>query len=361
MKSLNRFVFLLSLVTTAFVWGQTTKPAARNLQDIQADLQANVHKMHEILPSLEAVLDPKVRSEIGPKLIPVLTQLSADFDELGVLQPEEKERFVPAQQQYMMFKSLFGDKEATRNLHQLAESKNPAEAVVAQGSQLIVRWIIAGNDQAAQTKITDELEALAKAHPESEELTRNVMLMSELGPSSRALADRMQDLIVNVLKNPEADAVKEQITSARKLRDLENKPLVISGKLLDGKNFTTANWKGKVILVDFWATWCGPCVAELPWVKKMYADFHGKGLEIVGVSNDYAAADVTQFQEKNPDMPWPQLLDPAAAAQQSWNPITLGFGINAIPTMFLIDKKGIVRSVSAREDFEEMIPKLLAE
>jgi peroxiredoxin len=96
-------------------------------------------------------------------------------------------------------------------------------------------------------------------------------------------------------------------------------------------------------------------------VKKAYADFHDKGLEILGVSNDYSADELKSFIAKDPQMPWPQLFDAQAAGKQEWNPITTGFGIDGIPTMFLIDKKGVVRSVTARENFEEMIPKLLAE
>jgi thiol-disulfide isomerase/thioredoxin len=141
----------------------------------------------------------------------------------------------------------------------------------------------------------------------------------------------------------------------------ENKPCVISGTKPDGTKFTTADWKGKVVLIDFWATWCGPCLGELPHVKKMYATYHDKGLEILGVSNDYTAGALTKFLADKPDMPWPQLFDAAAAAKQQWNPITQGFGINGIPTMFLIDKKGILRSVSARENMDDLIPKLLAE
>ena len=65
------------------------------------------------------------------------------------------------------------------------------------------------------------------------------------------------------------------------------------------------------------------------------------------------------FLEKNKEkMPWPQLFDPATAG---WHPLATQYGIHGIPTMFLIDKKGVVRSVSARENFEEMIPKLLEE
>jgi len=60
-------------------------------------------------------------------------------------------------------------------------------------------------------------------------------------------------------------------------------------------------------------------------------------------------------------MPWPQLFDADAAKNQQWNPITAGFGIDGIPTMFLIDKKGVCRTVTARENMEDLIPKLLAE
>ena len=82
---------------------------------------------------------------------------------------------------------------------------------------------------------------------------------------------------------------------------------------------------------------------------------------MLGVSNDFAADDLKKFLAENKDMPWPQLFDASAAAQQQWNPVTLAYGINGIPTMFLIDKKGVVRTVSARENMEELIPKMLAE
>jgi hypothetical protein len=60
-------------------------------------------------------------------------------------------------------------------------------------------------------------------------------------------------------------------------------------------------------------------------------------------------------------MPWPQLYDAKKNPELQWNPLAKEWGINGIPTMFLIDKKGVLRSVEARKDFEEAIPKLLAE
>ena len=148
---------------------------------------------------------------------------------------------------------------------------------------------------------------------------------------------------------------KITLTIARKEED---KPLVIEGIKLDGAKFSTADWKGKVVLVDFWATWCPPCIAELPKLKKFYADNHEKGLEVLGVSNDREAEDLKIYLTQNKDMPWPQLFD---GTKPGWHPLTEKFGIEGIPTMFLIDKKGIVRTINGREKYEEMVPKLLAE
>ena len=137
-----------------------------------------------------------------------------------------------------------------------------------------------------------------------------------------------------------------------------NKPLVIEATAVDGSKFSSAAWKGKVILVDFWATWCPPCRAELPEIQKAYTEYHGKGLEIVGVSSDRDVDDLKGFLSQNPAMPWPQLFEPS---KPGWHPLADQYGIERLPTMFLIDRKGVVRSVTAHEDYKSMIPKLLAE
>ena len=134
------------------------------------------------------------------------------------------------------------------------------------------------------------------------------------------------------------------------------KPPDIKFQAVDGRHVDLSKMKGKVVLVDFWATWCGPCVGEIPHVKAAYAKYHAKGFVIVGISLDQDLARLQEFT-KAQDMPWPQYFD-----GKGWgNAISTRFGIKGIPTMWLVDKNGNLADTNARENLEEKIAKLLAQ
>ncbi len=147
-----------------------------------------------------------------------------------------------------------------------------------------------------------------------------------------------------------------------------DKPFELSFTAVDGRKVDIKDYRGKVVLVDFWATWCGPCKAEIPNIKKVYADYHAKGFEIIGISLENAAIKpddtaeqvaakhekakkvLSDFTTKT-DLPWPQYYD-----GKHWkNDISTRFGIAGIPAMFLIDQTGKIVSTEARG------PKLEAE
>ncbi len=109
----------------------------------------------------------------------------------------------------------------------------------------------------------------------------------------------------------------------------------LTEKDLDGQPLTLTAYKGKIVLIDFWATWCGPCVEELPNVIAAYAKYHAKGFEIVGVSLDKDRATLLAFlKEKN--MTWQQYFD-----GQGWqNKVSTANGIDSIPATFLLDGEG---------------------
>jgi thiol-disulfide isomerase/thioredoxin len=129
--------------------------------------------------------------------------------------------------------------------------------------------------------------------------------------------------------------------------NLMGRPIEISGTLLDGNKVDWDSYRGKVVLVDFWATWCGPCRAEVPNILNMYAAYHDKGFEVLGVSLD----STTEKAEKYVDemgIPWPSLFSPNEDERGWDNPLARYYGITGIPTAILVDQEGNVVHMDAR-------------
>ena len=112
---------------------------------------------------------------------------------------------------------------------------------------------------------------------------------------------------------------------------------------LDGKPISLADYRGKVVLLDFWAVWCGPCLGEIPRIKAVYERYHDKGFDVIGVSLDEDAAVLREFI-KEKEIPWRQILDGGGFG----GTFAKQYGVHSIPAPFLIDREGKVISVKAR-------------
>ena len=356
------FGTLAALPLTILRAEDAPKPAAtpttlRSREAVMADLSAAGKEVRASFPSISAFSDAKQREAIAPKAIPAIQKYVAAFDELAEQDPLAKAQAVAVHTQFLSMLAALGDNAAEKRLATLAEGESD-DAIEGKSSLLMAKWWKSTGDALAQKSLLEEARGLMKAHEKNDTLAITIADMADQGPATAEIKDAARQIIVDHAKGERGEILAKGFESVIKLKKLEGKELVIAGLTNQGNPFTTADWKGKVILVDFWATWCVPCRAALPKVKKAYAEYHAKGLEIVGVSCDREGRKLQAFLSENPDMPWPQLFDDKAPG---WHALAAQLGIEMIPTMFLIDKKGILRSVTAGENFEEAIPKMLEE
>jgi thiol-disulfide isomerase/thioredoxin len=343
----------------------TSQPATgqpiKSPQQLQAEFVQTGRQLSAIVPPW-VMANPDKRAEFAPQAIPIVYHRLQLIEQLG-----STRQFPPmtlmkwrAASQAMLY--ALEDKPTVTRVDSMASSADLTRKLAGQIIQVNGHWLAAGNDAEKQSQVADELEKLDRANPAEIRLTSLTLTTADEAKSPE-LENRLLHLVVDVMTDAQArlskPSLKAQLESEEKQAKFLNQPTVITGKTVEGDDFSTANWKGKVVLVDFWATWCAPCRAELPQVLDLYNAYHSKGLEIVGVSSDTTLKPVQSFMSQN-NYPWPQLFDPQTAVTRL-HPLCVQFQIAQLPAMFIIDKQGILRSVSGWKQMDDMIPKLLAE
>lgn len=151
-------------------------------------------------------------------------------------------------------------------------------------------------------------------------------------------------------------ACGQQIKTALKNLARLGLPLELSFVAVDGQRVSLAALKGKVVVVDFWAPSCGPCVRDFPGLKELYSKNKARGLEILGISVDPDEKKLKSYLKKHP-LPWPVKYDGSG----STNRVAEAFGIHEIPVVWLVDRHGILRDLKGREDQDKKIQALLKE
>jgi thiol-disulfide isomerase/thioredoxin len=156
--------------------------------------------------------------------------------------------------------------------------------------------------------------------------------------------------------NEQIQRMGETFAGTLRRLSLPGQPMEITGKLLSGQAFDPKTLAGKVVLVDFWATWCGPCVAEIPNVLEQYRKYHDRGFEVVGISLDHDRETLEKFVADQ-KVPWPILFEEGENGGQ--HPLAAHYSITSIPTVILIGRDGRVITLNVRgEKLGEELDKL---
>jgi thiol-disulfide isomerase/thioredoxin len=291
------------------------------------------------------------------------------IDKIMAAKPNEEQegQALVAKLQALWTLGNLGDAEKSEAAITLAGEliKDPRESVAAEARvfELIgrLRKLDPADADGAKSIVADT-KALLEKDPDAQQMGQLAMVvaqtMEQAGQSELALAAYTDFAsLLEKSKSAQAGQIAEQMTASAAKLGMVGKPLDITGTLVSGEEFDWAAYKGKVVLVDFWATWCGPCIAELPNVKQTYEKFHGLGFEVIGISLDDSdnRAGLEKFLADE-QIAWPILFGTTAEESGWQHPMARKYNINAIPAAILLNREGNVVTLSARG---EALPKLV--
>ena len=190
-------------------------------------------------------------------------------------------------------------------------------------------------------RIMDELTGFAEDYRGTRQATMALYAHANLATqiSDYEAADKSIATALKLTKDPRLVSALRAMQSRMAIRPGRTPP-AFTAKALDGREISPADYRGKVLLLDFWAVWCGPCIAELPHLKRVYAQYHEKGLEVVSISLDRRKQTVRSFVKKR-KMNWTHIHN---ASQSMSKDIAIRYNVNVtgIPAMILIGRDGKV-------------------
>jgi len=267
--------------------------------------------------------------------------------------PEQLMRILPDRWSLMTYQ--LGQRDVLNETKKLIES--PHSSVASEAAFWYATALNRFRAGTAEEQVA-AAQAFMRMAPEDE---RAVRLVSSVADNETLSDETRISLYRSVIaKFPNARGVGYLSGKVRQIESI-GKPFELAfSDAITGREISMSDLRGKVVVIDFWATWCGPCVAEMPKVKELYERYHDQGLEIIGVSldqpEDKGGLEKLRAFCKEREIPWPQYYQ-----GNYWNSeFSTSWGINSIPSVFLVDKQGNLVTTKARGRLEELVPEYLS-
>ncbi len=244
----------------------------------------------------------------------------------------------------MMAANTFKLTEQRDTLLQTAKTRAAREPVEAR-FELVTAIALGLKDQPAADALVAEIEASAKTEDDKAAVALGTEMQTRR--SSGKPKPETVALLEAVAKTWPSTAAGKKAAAKLMAANLGpgSEPVPFTAKDLDGKDVAPADYKGKVLLIDFWATWCGPCMAELPHVLEAYEQHHAAGFEILGISLD-RATDEEKLRKTIADkgMSWRHVFD-----GKYWQAeVAQLYDVSSIPFTVLVGKDGKVVATNLR-------------